>query len=284
MQRKQQTLEGLLQHEDKKRLIELHRNAQRLLRPLLVANPFAEQLTFIDDKTRTRRDHMKYLTLIRSIALLHQYQREVKTVEPQGKPLHYIEVTKDDIEMANRLAHEVLGRTLDELPPQTRKLLKRIHQLVSASCEAEGIEQRDYRFSRKDVREATGWGDTQLKIHLARLAELEYVLIHRHGQAYRYELLFQGEGASGKALAMNLIDAEKLGYDNNRSGLKGARSGGGRPLVGGQSGSGREEEISENPTTTGLNGHERKKGQEKVIEVKNAAGSCRSPSAAPLSR
>ena len=73
MQRKQQTLEGLLQNEEKKHLIQLHRNAQRLLRPLLVANPFAEQLTFIDDKTRTRRDHMKYLSLIRAIALLHQY-------------------------------------------------------------------------------------------------------------------------------------------------------------------------------------------------------------------
>ena len=60
MQRKQQTLEGLLQAEDKKQLVQLHRNAQRLLRPLLVANPFAEKLTFLDDRTRTRRDHMKY--------------------------------------------------------------------------------------------------------------------------------------------------------------------------------------------------------------------------------
>lgn len=42
MQRKQQTLEGLLQNEEKKHLIQLHRNAQRLLRPPLVANPLAE--------------------------------------------------------------------------------------------------------------------------------------------------------------------------------------------------------------------------------------------------
>jgi DNA primase len=54
-------------------VIELHRNAQRLLKPVHVVNPYAEQLTFLDDKTRMRRDHMKYLTLIRSIALLHQY-------------------------------------------------------------------------------------------------------------------------------------------------------------------------------------------------------------------
>ncbi|MGD9163946.1 MAG: CHC2 zinc finger domain-containing protein, partial [Chromatiales bacterium] len=126
MQRQQQTLEGLLQNEDRKQLIQLHRNAQRLLRPLLVANPFAEQLTFIDDKTRTRRDHMKYLTLIRSIALLHQYQREVKTIIHNGQALEYIEVTLSDIEIANKLAHEVLGRTLEELPPQTCALLKHI--------------------------------------------------------------------------------------------------------------------------------------------------------------
>ena len=104
-------------------IVSLHRNAQRLLRPLLVANPYANELTFLDDKTRTRRDHMKYLTLIRSIALLHQYQRPIKTMNHKGKHLSYVEVTLDDIKIANRLASEVLGRTLDELPPQSRKLL-----------------------------------------------------------------------------------------------------------------------------------------------------------------
>jgi DNA primase len=74
-QRVAQTLEGLLAETDKQHIIELHRNAQRLLKPVHVVNPFAQQLTFMDDKTRMRRDHMKYLTLIRSIALLHQHQR-----------------------------------------------------------------------------------------------------------------------------------------------------------------------------------------------------------------
>ena len=75
-------------------------------------NPFASQLTFMSDKTRTRRDHMKYLTLIRAIALLHQYQREIKRVEHRGQVVEYIEVTREDIALANRPAHEILGRTL----------------------------------------------------------------------------------------------------------------------------------------------------------------------------
>lgn len=91
---------------------------------MAVVNPFADQLTFLSDKTRTRRDHMKYLTLIRCIALLDQHQRPIKHVEHRGKSFAYIEVTQGDIVLANRLAHDILGRTLDELPPQTRGLLE----------------------------------------------------------------------------------------------------------------------------------------------------------------
>jgi len=79
------------------------------LRTLAVVNPYAQQLTFLDDRTRTRRDHEKYLTLIDTIALLHQHQREVKAVTRGGKRIEYVEVTLDDIETANQLAHEVLA-------------------------------------------------------------------------------------------------------------------------------------------------------------------------------
>jgi hypothetical protein len=79
LQRQRETVEGMLAKLQRDAIIQLHRNAQRLLRPLRVVNPYARQLTFLDDRTRTRRDHMKYLGLIRAIALLHQYQRPVKT-------------------------------------------------------------------------------------------------------------------------------------------------------------------------------------------------------------
>ena len=56
---------------------------------------------------------MKYLGLIRSIALVHQYQRPRKTASYRHQELEYIEVTKQDIATANRLAHEGLGRSLE---------------------------------------------------------------------------------------------------------------------------------------------------------------------------
>ena len=79
LQRKAQTFEGLLADQERDEILKVHRNAQRLLKPLSVVNPYARKLTFPDSLTRTRRDHTKYLTLINSITLLHQYQRLVKT-------------------------------------------------------------------------------------------------------------------------------------------------------------------------------------------------------------
>jgi len=207
LQRSRQTLEGLLADEGRDDIVRLHRNAQRLLQPLAVVNPYADRLTFLDDKTRTRRDHMKYLSLIRAIALLHQYQREVKTVQHKGKA-----VPPADIATANRLAHEVLGRTLDELPPQTRRLLTALHAWVNDECQRMAIKRSDFRFSRRQVRELTGWGDTQLRVHLDRLVQMEYVLAHggRRGVVFEYELVYDGQGGDGGAFLMGLQDMASI--------------------------------------------------------------------------
>ena len=107
----------------------------------------------------------------------------------------------------------MLGRSLDELPPQTRRLLLMVDAMVTAECKRQQIERADYRFSRRDVRAVTGWGDTQLRLHLGRLEELEYLLAHRggRGQSFVYELAFAIEGDGNRPVMPGLIDVEKLG-------------------------------------------------------------------------
>ncbi len=218
-QRAKQTLDGLLQDNDKRSITALHQNAQRLLKAIHVVNPYAHQLTFLDDKTRMRRDHMKYLSLIRSIALLHQHQRPVRSVLHRGQMLEYIEVSKADIALANQLAHEILGRTLDELPPQTRTLLRLIHTMVQGMAKTQGIAGREVRFTRRDVREATHWSDGQLKIHCTRLTEMEYLLVHggSRGHNLQYELLYDGKN-DGQVHLMGLLDPSKLDNAARKSG------------------------------------------------------------------
>jgi DNA primase len=249
LQRQRETVEGMLLKLQRDATIRLHRNVQRLLRPLRVVNPYARQLTFLDDRTRTRRDHMKYLGLIRTIALLHQYQRPVKT----AGHVAYIEATLDDIATANRVAGEVLGRSLDDLPPQTRQLLTLVNEWAEGECKRLHQTRRDFRFSRRDVRQATGWGNTQLKLHLARLQEMEYLLVHRgeRGQSYVYELLYEGQGADGKPFLMGLIDVGKLrrghASDSEKSGANADQSATGRAVDGPESAPGRSEENVASP-------------------------------------
>lgn len=207
-QRAARTLDGLLATSQAGAVRELHRNAQRLLRPLAVVNPYAEQLTFLDDRTRTRRDHAKYLTLIESIALVRQHQRPVRTASAGGRTVEYIEVSLDDIELANRLAHEVLGRSLDELPPQTRRVLGLIESMVVEVAQRESIKPADVHFTRREVRERCGMSDTAVRVHLERLIGMEYIrpAMGRNGAQFEYELLFDGDVGRSEPQMIGLID------------------------------------------------------------------------------
>jgi DNA primase catalytic core len=241
VQRERETLAGLLRTESRAAILAVHRNAQRLLRPLRVVNPFAEHLTFLDDRTRTRRDHLKYLTLIRTIALLHQYQRPVRTAEHGGQAVEYIEATLGDIAAANRLCHEVLGRCLDELPPQTRTLLDLIERLVAGRCASAKRDRANCHFSRRELRESCGWGDTQLRVHLERLLQLEYLIQHRGrvGQTFVYELVYDGSGKDGKRFLTGLLDVDRLRSGNLagvNANLAGGVRGGSGPFAAGSRG------------------------------------------------
>jgi len=236
-QRFNDTLAGLLAKENKNQVLALHHNLQRLIRPLHVVNPFAEQLSFLSHKTRTRRDHQKYLTLIKSIALLHQYQREVKKITHGDQVLEYIEVTETDIEAANALANEVLGRTLDELPPQTRKLLHLVYDFVRQKSQAEELAIKDVRFTRRELREFTGWGNTQLKVHCQRLEDMEYLLTRGggRGQLIEYRLLYDGQ-IDGEPVFLSSLNTQ---VNVKKSGANGEKSGLSRSQVGYLSGGNR---------------------------------------------
>jgi post-segregation antitoxin (ccd killing protein) len=231
-QRSARTLAGLLAGKEAAAIRSVHQAAQTLLRPVAVVNPYAELLTFRSESTRMRRDHAKYLTLIDAIAFLHQHQRPLKTATVAGGTIEYVEVTRDDIALANRLAHEVLGRSLDALPPQTRRLLGVVAGYVAERARTQGTEPEHVRFTRRELREATQWGDTQLKLHLLRLVEHEYLIVHRHGPQFRYELAFDGDAAEAGRQLIGLIDVEAMPTMPDRSGLEGDRSGCSRPAVG----------------------------------------------------
>jgi len=130
-------------------------------------------------------------------------------LEVNSAAVEYIEVTRGDIALANRLAHAVLGRSLDELPPQTRRVLAALDGWVAGQSSVQGIDRGGVRFTRRTVRAHLGLSDTQLRVHLDRLVQLDYIAVHggKVGQRFAYSLLFDGDAERDGPQAMGITDA-----------------------------------------------------------------------------
>ena len=99
-----------------------------------------------------------------------------------------------------------------------------------------GSSAAEFRFSRRDVRAFTRWSDSQLKRHLGRLEDLEYLIVHRggRGQSFVYELYFEGAADAARSTLTGL----EHDYDGEKSGLEGQKSGPSPAQVRGVSGGG----------------------------------------------
>ncbi|MFN7333178.1 MAG: hypothetical protein ACK5ST_01095 [bacterium] len=188
LQRLLQSRSGLEKRREASGLQALHRNAQRLLRPLVVTNDLDATLPFPCERTRHRRDHAKYLSLIQAIALLHQHQR---TLHVDESGTESIAVETSDIALANRLIDKLLKQSNNELPPQSQRCLESLQGFVQSHCQRDRLTPPEFRFTRRSFREQSGWTDNQLRVHFQRLIDLEFLRVHRgrQGCTYLYELV-----------------------------------------------------------------------------------------------
>src|SRR3984893_9815873 len=195
-QRRSFTLEGVLEQATAEVVQRLHHNAQRLLQPLAVVNPFVEQLAYPSDRLLHRREQKKYLALINSIALLHQHQREIKRATRGDVELEYVEVTIADIALANELAKDVLSRALDELAAPVRGLYDELRTLCVKRAGELNCQPDAVQLSRREIREATGWRDWQVRNYCYKLVEMEYLYatVNGNGRPCVYSLARVDEG------------------------------------------------------------------------------------------
>ena len=86
------------------------------------------------------------------------------------------------------------------------------------------------------MRAFTRWSDSQLKRHMKRLEDLEYLIVHRggRGQSFVYELFFEAAADAARSTLPGLEHE----YDGEKSGLEAQKSGGGLGQVRGMSGGG----------------------------------------------
>ena len=132
---------GEINHERDRQYQRLFQNMQRLLKPIMIINPYAKYIQLPEVVFKPRRTMTLLLGFIEAVTFYHQYQREVKK---DGNGTLYMETTASDIEQAFSLLKEVLFSKSDELTRATRDFFERLKAYMQ--------DQKLSSFKAQDIR------------------------------------------------------------------------------------------------------------------------------------
>jgi hypothetical protein len=187
---------------DEKTVLKLYHNMQRILKPLTVTFSRDLKITWPFSRLQMRREQAKFLSLVKAIVILHQYQRKTGTMKrADGSKMDYVQATQRDIDLALELGRHAFARNIDDVSPTGRTLLAAVIGLTKEKYDDK--KQLDPKkemllseipFTRKELRERIGWSETQVRRNLDHLVELGYIgrLAGRQGSTFRYVLLDDG--------------------------------------------------------------------------------------------
>jgi predicted transcriptional regulator len=172
---------GTVNTEEAKQIKQLLQNTQRVLQPIQIRNPYAEQLKIPIEVFKPRRTNAHYLQFIEAITFYHQYQREKHTDEQTGET--YINTTLQDIEEANKLMKEVLLRKADELSGATRNYFEVLKKALQ--------EKKQSTFTNKEVWQILRLPISTIKRHHAELLQIGYIKRNdnQKTKAYHFEIV-----------------------------------------------------------------------------------------------
>jgi DNA primase len=152
---------GKIDGRDEKMVRGFVQNCLRMLEPLEVINPFADQIKLPEDAHKIRRLNELYQSFVRQVTLLNQYQRER---DERGRVI----TAPDDLRVACEILFESIVLKVDELDGSLRQFFENVKKHV-------GKLGKDYAFNRFELRKITGVSKTQQHRYLSKLVELEYV-------------------------------------------------------------------------------------------------------------
>lgn len=171
---------GTVNTEEEKNIKALLQNTQRLLQPIQIRNPFAEQLQIPAEVFKPRRTNAHYLQFIEAVTFYHQYQREKHTDKQTGET--YINTTLEDIAEANKLMKEVLLRKADELSGATRNYFEQLKTLLQ--------EQKQSTFTNKEIRKTLRLPGTTVRRYHNELLQSSYIRLQesKKKKGYLFEI------------------------------------------------------------------------------------------------
>lgn len=136
-------------------------NVVRTIQPYEVLNPYANKLHLPEDAHKIRRLNDLFISFVKMITVLNQYQRRK---DDRGRLITEIE----DLETAVEIMFESIVLKVDELDGSLRQFFENLKTFVAK-------KSRQYEFTRFEVREATGVGKTQQHDYISKLVHMEYL-------------------------------------------------------------------------------------------------------------
>ena len=197
-QRFLQTPKGFLIKQRIPSIIEKHRIAQKLLKPALVINPYAELMGFPERRLEARRDQMKFIQVLNAVAFLNQYKRERHSLKDESNTYEYIEPTLEDYKTTYELLVKsgILSNTLSDIPKNARDLYEIIKEMVIEKSKGSKKPVKDILFTRKDVWKHSGWSSFQVRKYIEILLDYELIEIMSgglRGQTHDYRIILEEE-------------------------------------------------------------------------------------------
>lgn len=200
---------GHVDQQTERQTKELLQNTQRLLEPVSVRNPFAEQLKLPQEVFKPRRTNSHYLQFIEAITFYHQRQRNQAVCQLTGE--RYIETTLEDIEQANRLIKEILLRKSDELNTACRRYFEYLKAYLRT--------EEKTAFSTKEVRQALRINHSNQKRYMLSLLQNNYIKKSTGTKAkgYHYEVVSYQEYEELKQRIGSVLDTITAGLKSMSS-------------------------------------------------------------------
>jgi len=176
----------------------LLQDVQRVLRPVAVRNPYAEQLQIPREVFKQRRSNAHYLAFIEVITFYKQYGREQKVDESTGEM--YIETTLEDIREAGELMKEILLRKSDELNGATRNYLEDLKAWLQQSKQSS--------FTNTSIRTQFRIPISTVKRYHGALLQAGYIkrITDKKMKAYHYEIVSYEEYRQLQQSIYNVLD------------------------------------------------------------------------------
>jgi hypothetical protein len=172
---------GKINTTDESQAIQLLQNVQRVLQPITVINPYAEQLQIPKEVFKQRRTNAHYLAFIEVITFYKQLQREQKVDESTGEV--FIETTIEDIEEANLLMKQILLRKSDELNGATRNYFEQLKEHL--------VKTNQSSFASTSIRNQLRIPISSVKRYHAALMQSGMIrkIENRNNKAYHFEIV-----------------------------------------------------------------------------------------------